>query len=157
VSAIARESQAFLRTGVVPSAGGLVRIVVFLHRARLDAELAAGANPLHSPASALRARQLRNPLTRARLATAIERAVKLARRPPRASVVVAPCRLDSVAERDLLTIAFRLRCSPPVEERAVAIVSALVTDGAGPLYNPAASHRLRDRVELALRWLERTS
>jgi hypothetical protein len=50
-----------------------------------------------------------------------------------------------------------LRCSPPVEERAVAIVSALVTDGAGPLYNPAASHRLRDRVELALRWLERTS
>jgi hypothetical protein len=72
-------------------------------------------------------------------------------------VVVAPCRLDSVAERDLLTIAFRLRCSPPVEERAVAIVSALVTDGAGPLYNPAASHRLRDRVELALRWLERTS
>jgi hypothetical protein len=154
MSAIARQSQAFLRTGVVPSAGGLTRIVVLLHRRRLDAELAAGANPLRSPALALRARQLRDPITRQRLATAIERVVKLARQPLRRSAIVAPCRLDSATQRGLLRIAIRLRRSPEIGERAMAVVSALVADGAGPLYNPAANHLLPDRVELALRWLD---
>jgi hypothetical protein len=157
MSAIARESQAFLRAGVVPSAGRLTRIAVLMHRRRLDAELAAGANPLRTTALALRARQLREPNTRRRLATAIERAVKLARQPSSRSALVDPRSLDSAAERDLLEIAVRLRGRPQVAERAVAIVSALVTDGTGRLYNPAAKHSLRDRVELALHWLDRTN
>jgi hypothetical protein len=81
------------------------------------------------------------------------RVVKFARQPPRRSAAAAPCRLDHATQRGLLRIAIRLR-SPEIGERAMAIVSALVADGAGPLHNPAGNHPLPDQIELALRRLD---
>jgi hypothetical protein len=150
---IAHQAETYLRTGAVPEAGRLLRIAVWLRRRRLDTALAAGANALESPALALRARQLGERARRRCLAMAIERALDLARRPPRRSGVVPPCDLVG-AERDLARIAIRLRSSRPIGERGAAIVSELLTDGTGPLYNPATSHRLRDQAVLALRCLD---
>jgi hypothetical protein len=154
MSAVARQAEAYLRTGAVPKPGRLLRLAVWIRRRRLDAELAAGWNPLGSPALALRARQLAEPAQRRCLATAIERALDLARRPAYRSGMIAPCRLDAAAERDLRYIALRLRTSGPIGERGAAIVSKLISDGTGPLYNPAISHRLRDQAVLALRCLD---
>jgi hypothetical protein len=150
---IAQQADAYLRTGAVPRAGRQLRIVVWLRRRQLDAALAAGANPLESPALALRARQLGEPARRRCVAMAIERALDLARRRPRRSGAIPPCDLAD-AERDLERIAIRLRSSRPIRERGAAIVSELLTDGTGPLYNPATNHRLRDRAVLALRCLD---
>jgi hypothetical protein len=80
MSAIARQADAYMRTGVVPEADRLLRLAVWLRHRRLDAALAAGANPLESAALALRARQLGEPARCRCLATALERALALARR-----------------------------------------------------------------------------
>jgi hypothetical protein len=149
MTAIARQAEAYLRTGAVPEARARLRLAVWLRRRRLDADLARGANPLESPALALRARQLGEPAQRHCLATAIERALDLARRPPRRSGLVAPGDLDRAAQHHLERNACRLRTNRPIGERG----GALVSDGTGPLYNPATSHRLRDHAVLALRCL----
>jgi hypothetical protein len=81
-------------------------------------------------------------------------ALDLARRPPRRSGLVAPCELNEAAERDLQRIAIRLRSSRPIGARGAAMVSELLSDGTGPLYNPATGHRLRDHTVLALRCLD---
>jgi hypothetical protein len=154
MSAIARQAQAYLRTAAVPEAGRRLRLAVSVRRRKLDAELAAGANPLGSPALALRARQLGEPAQRRCLASAIERALERVCRPPRRSGVIVPCRLDDAAQRDLVRITMRLRTGGPIRERGAAMVSELISDGTGPLYNPATSHRLRDEATLALRCLD---
>jgi hypothetical protein len=150
---IAQQAEAYLRTGAVPAAGRRLRLVAWLRRRQLDAALAEGANPLESPALELRARQLGELASRRCLAVAIDRALDLARRPPRRSGAVQPCELAG-AERELERIAIRLRSSRPIGERGAAIVSELLTDGTGPLYNPVTNHRLRDQAVLALRCLD---
>jgi hypothetical protein len=149
MTTIARQAEAYLRRGAVPEARARLRLAVWLRRGRLDADLARGANPLESSALALRARQLGEPAQRHCLATAIERALDLARR-PRRSGLVSTCDLDEATERDLERIAVRLRSHRPIGERG----RELVSDGTGPLYNPATCHRLRDRAVLALRCLD---
>lgn len=125
-----------MRTGAVPEARARPRLAVWLRRRRLDADLARGANPLESPALGLRARQLGEPAQRHCLATAIERALDHVRRPPRRSGLVAPGDLDRAAQHHLERIACRLRSNRPIGERGDALVSELVSDGTGPLYNP---------------------
>jgi hypothetical protein len=131
-----------------------VRLAVVVRRRHLDAQLAAGSNPLSNRMLALRARQLRQPTARRRLATTIEGAVKAARHPGVWTAAVTPRGLGRAAESDLLRIAERLRCGEAIGERGAAIASELVADGAGPLYHPAERHRLAARISFALRWLE---
>jgi hypothetical protein len=154
VTSISRESQAFLRTGSLPPPGLAIRVAVLARRRELDARLAAGDNPLSSRALALRARQLHDPTIRQALAKGIEKVVTTARRASPWSAVVVPRGLSPAAECDLLSIAARLRGSEPIGERGAAITSALISDGTGPLYDPAATDRLEARIALALRWLD---
>jgi hypothetical protein len=132
------------------------RIAARIEAARLDGELARGADPEERPALALRARRLLAPRTRATLGRHVEQmlddalagegAVLTRIRPRRGAVIEAADGLDAVAQR--------LLEPRPVAARGVARVRLLLTDGCGPLYVPAAGETLRTAVAAALDGLE---
>ena len=132
------------------------RIAARIEAARLDGELARGADPEERPALALRARRLLAPRTRATLGRHVEQmlddalepgAFVLTRiRPRRGAVLDAADELDAVAQR--------LLEPRPVAPRGVARVRLLLTDGCGPLYLPVAGETLRNAVAAALDGLE---
>ena len=66
--------------------------------------------------------------------------------PPRLSILGAAGTLAVLIDR--------LRSPEPVSARGVAKVRALVHDGAGPLYYPAAGNSLRRSVEDAIQALD---
>jgi hypothetical protein len=117
-----------------------LRVRVFASRRSLDDALADGASPLWSPELALRARQLVSHGSRQQFATSLERLVTEAQRSvsPRAVAVPLPRREISEAQTSLLSIATRLRDERPVYARGMALVSRLLSDGSGPLYNSNA-------------------
>src|SRR3954449_1260540 len=117
-----------------------LRARVFASRRSLDDALADGASPLWSPELALRARQLVSHGSRRQLATSLERLVTEAQRSvsPRAVAVPLPRREISEAQTSLLSIATRLRDERPVYARGMALVSRLLSDGSGPMYNSNA-------------------
>jgi hypothetical protein len=122
-----------------------LRARVFASRRSLDDALADGASPLWTPELALRARQLVSRGSRQHLATSLERLVKEAQRsvPPRAvAVPLLPRRAISAAQTSLFTIATRLRDERPVYARGMALLSRLLSDGSGPMYNSHAGGSL---------------
>jgi hypothetical protein len=141
---------------VAPRPGLRDRLAARIEAARLDGELARGADPEERPALALRARRLLAPRTRAALGRHLERmlddaltgegAVLTRIRPRRGAVLEAADELDAVAQR--------LREHRPVAAGGVARVRLLLTDGCGPLYLPVAGQTLRTAVEAALDGLE---
>jgi hypothetical protein len=132
-----------------PARGIAPRISERLHRRSLDRELGEGASPDDSPALALHAQRLQQRAFRARLATALEEAVRAAERPPVLSAR-APVNRTAVRrmamEIELLAAALRAGgCDP----RGIALANLLVTDGGGPLYGNSSDEGLRAAVNEA--------
>ena len=105
-------------------------------RRSLDEALADGASPLWSPELGMRARRVSRG-SRQQLASSLERLVKEAQRSvsPRAVAVPLPRRKISEAETSLFSIATRLRDERPMYARGTALLTQLVSDGSGPMYN----------------------
>ncbi len=86
---------------------------------------------------------------RRRLARSLRARVKDAEGPAaiRMSAAVPLCRRAVLPWREsLLGLAERLERPDPVNPAGVARVLVLLTDGTGPLYNPAAAGRMGDAV-----------
>jgi hypothetical protein len=125
------------------------RLRVQLHRTRLDRQLAEGVGSDSTEDRALRARQLARRRTRRRLARSLRARVNDAERPiaPHLSAAVPlSCKAVLSSREGLLGLAERLDSPDPLNPCGVARVLVLLTDGAGPLYSPAAADRLRDAV-----------
>ena len=134
----------------------LCRVRLVLYRGRLDAELAAGADPKTDPALALRARRLIRPRNRQRLAASLEHLVDDAAGDPGSYVSSAvPFQRDqvAVARGTLLSLAGALRDIDPVDPRGVAMTLRLITDPTSPLYVQTATGALQLRAHAALRRL----
>jgi hypothetical protein len=116
----------------------------------LDRQLAAGQAPEASAVLAARARRLVTPATRRALARDIEHLLERAGQHsgPRRAVRT---RLDAVAAGPGLRQACSLLRTPfPAGARGVAMLSVLLTDGTGPLYNPHSPVLLADAVRDAV-------
>jgi len=125
------------------------RLRVQLHKGRLDQQLAEGfgSDPIED--RALRAGQLTRMRTRRQLARSLRARVKDAQRPaaPRMSAAVPLSRRTVLRwQESLLGLAERLERPDPVNPCGVARVLVLLTDGTGPLYDPAAAERMSDAV-----------
>jgi hypothetical protein len=120
--------------------------------ARLDALLLAGADPEASAALQRRARALRGKRRRERTASGLEHAVTAARTRGEPFTAAVPVRWAEVwATRTLLLeLAFRIRLGDQANPAGLILASRLLTDGAGPLYAPAAPGALRDAVAEAI-------
>ncbi len=117
----------------------------------LDRLLASGVRPESNPLSAARAEKLVSPQTRSALASnwqaLLERASKPLQRNPR----VPLCRdRIAAAEDDIHEMISVLSASRPSSARGVAMVSRLLSDGAGPLYNRHANADLRSELLRAI-------
>jgi hypothetical protein len=69
-----------------------------------------------------------------------------------------PIRRDRVhqAEPEIYELITALRALGPIPARGVAIATALLTDGLGPIYNPNAPDDLAAAVALAVQHLDPT-
>jgi hypothetical protein len=122
-----------------PRSWGLrVRLKAATHRLELDARLAAGENPDACPELARRAHVLSGWRMRHRLADGVENVVVEAVAPPYEHGASVPVQREEVlaAQRDLLRLARALRSEPAAPVRAIAAVSLLLADGAGPVFVP---------------------
>jgi len=119
--------------------------------ARLDRELAAGASPETSALLATRAMQLTSMKFRRDLATNLQRILAAAGQPPAGrpspTAGVHPPRIP------LAMLAGSLAAPGPVPVRGVALISQLLADGAGPLYQEACGDDLGNIIEKATRAL----
>lgn len=131
-----------------------LRPAAFVHRFRLDAELAAGADPRSHALLELRAGQLVRSRYRRRLATSVERLVRDvdAGRGYWFSAAI-PFLHDQVAEarETLLAIAATLRAAEEVRPRGVAMVAQLLMDTTtSPLYVASARGALQLEAHAAV-------
>ena len=117
----------------------LLRARTALHHARLDAALAAGADPTESRELSLRAGQLTGRKRRLGLAASLEHAGEAAERPRGGAAVPVHRPAVREARAELLSLARELVERPHLSPRGVALTSALLSDGTGPLYRPAAT------------------
>jgi hypothetical protein len=123
-----------------------LRLGTWWARARLDRELAAGADPAAEPRRAYRAQQLTEMRTRRRVASGIERVVSQAQRSWRGASSGVPLQRRAVlgARPALLTLARALVNPGTVRVQGVALALLLLTDGLGPLYFAADAQALTD-------------
>ena len=121
-------------------------------------QMACGTPTESSALHAIRARALAlvRPAERESLAFALRRILADAAKPTRrVGPRVVPPRLSILGAAGILAVLIdRLRSPEPVSARGVAKVRALVHDGAGPLYYPAAGNSLRRSVEDAIQALD---
>jgi hypothetical protein len=113
-------------------------LVVWSRAASLDRELAAGVSPGASALLAIRAYMLTGRRGRVRVADGLARATRDAQTSGAGfSAAVRPDRRELLAARTVLdTLERRLRSPEPVSARGVALLRALLMDGASPLYRP---------------------
>jgi hypothetical protein len=120
-------------------------------RFALDQALAAGVDPSTCGRLGRRARSLRKPKSRHKIAADIERTLEAAdNRPPRLSAA-APLNRRAIRELRplLLTLADDLRADEPVEPRGVAITRQLLMDSCSPLYGQVDPGELEEEVRRA--------
>ena len=125
------------------------RLRVQFHKGRLDRKVADGFGSDASEDLAVRARQLAGMRIRRRLARSLRARVKDAERPPALRLTAAvplSRRVVRSWRESLLGLAERLEQPDPVNACGVARVLMLLTDGAGPLYEPAAAERMSEAV-----------
>jgi hypothetical protein len=133
----------------------LLALRVLLEQPSLDAQLAAGVDPVTSPELALRAGQLAGRRRRTRYARSLRRATAAAETPQTARVpargpAIPVCRIAVLAARaELLALADDLVELPHARPRGVALTLQLLCDGGGPLYRPWRSEDLREAAEQA--------
>ena len=128
---------------------------VWLSRGALDRRLARGADPTASPELSRRARQLTSRRCRAGLAAGLRNLLEEAAEPRLGFSAAVPLqRREILHERDfLLALAADLAGDDAVSPHGVALIEALLTDGASPLYTPAsegALHRALIHARAAL-------
>jgi hypothetical protein len=131
----------------------VLRLRVWLSRPRLDAELAAGADPHGTAMLERRATQLLRPRYRRSLAAALEQVIKMidAPRHPGVSSAVPVLRGQvAQARATVLSLAQVLRASESVHPRGVAMVWRLLSDPASPLYFSTESGALERQAQVAL-------
>lgn len=119
--------------------GLMLRARALGRRTRLDAELAAGADPSRDPALELRARQLTGSSSRVAIATTIHHLLDAADEPLeawRGRGPRPPLQREAIlaARSDLLAIADRLSSAAPVTPRTAALAAQLVWDAGSPIY-----------------------
>jgi len=121
----------------------------------LDRQLALGLPPWRGGPRAARARFIVSPAGRRQLIRGWSRLLDLARRPPSARSARGPlCRRALAgAEHDVRTMLGVLAAQRPVTARGAAMARALLTDGAGPLYNARSGRDLAGEVRDVTRWL----
>jgi hypothetical protein len=134
----------------------MLRARVFATRRSLDDQLASGASPAGTAALALRARQLVSSRTRQQVAAGLERLVGEAERPAplRPAALALPRRQIIELRPALLDLAACLRDARPVYAQGMALLWQLLTDGAGPAYDPHATDSLRRAVRVAAEALD---
>ena len=136
----------------------VLRARVWFKNVEIDTALAGGDDPTRTPELALRAEQLADPHTRARLATAIERLIAITDRGNRAAIAtpLAPFRPWQVnANRSLLLgLADRLRDQGPHALPGVAMTSLMLEDGRRPLSFDDRSVTLERAVRACLTALD---
>jgi hypothetical protein len=129
-----------------------LRLRVLFRRHALDRELAEGLAAEAARDRALRARQLIEPENCRRLAHTLRDLVAHAESPPRAafsSAIPVSRELVLIWRDAFLDLAARLEQPGYANATGVARVLRLLTDGAGPLFNPY-SEQLMDE---ALHWI----
>ena len=121
----------------------------------LDRELALGLPPWRGGPRAARARFIVSPAGRRQLIRGWSRLLDLARRPPSARSARGPlCRRALAgAEHDVRTMLGVLAAQRPITARGAAMASALLADGAGPLYYARSGRDLAGEVRDVTRWL----
>jgi hypothetical protein len=133
-----------------------VRLRVRWNRRELDAALADGVNPGKSEELALRAAQLAEPATRARIAAGIENLFRLATEGPgpRATTAMVVSTFDRhrvAANRPgLAALAARLRGEGPHTVRGLAMASILLDDDESPLYDRTTVDELEPAVRATI-------
>jgi hypothetical protein len=133
-----------------------LRSWVVVTRWRLDADLAAGADPGATPMLQLRAEQITRPRYRRRLALSLLRLSNEARARPKPGFSAAiPVRRDQIAEsrKTLVFVARALLFAEEVDARGVAMVRRLLADGGSPVYTAAEPGALEAQLQPALRFL----
>ena len=121
----------------------------------LDRELALGLPPWRGGPRAARARFIVSPAGRRQLIRAWNRLLDQAHRPPSANSSRGPlCRRAlAAAEHDVRTMLGAVAAQRPITARGAAMASALLADGAGPLYYARSGRDLAGEVRDVTRWL----
>jgi hypothetical protein len=131
--------------------GLCVRFGARVRAGSLDRALIAGADPASSTLLAARAVALSSPGTRDLIATGLERLIEAACGPQRRWCAVG--RGDSILANapEIRRLVAALRGDAPLKARGVAIVSDLLSDGAGPAYHgrPEDLARRLDEARMA--------
>lgn len=132
------------------------RLVAKARSLTLDAELAGGCAPDTERRRLVRAEMLASRRTRVALADGWELVLARSVRPRRAGLARIPLQYQQVraAEAAIRGLVWALRSGRAVNVQGVAMASLLLTDGTGPLYNPAPSEDLRADIKAALDHLD---
>jgi hypothetical protein len=127
-----------------------VRVRLWWRRDELDAQLAAGAQPLPGTLLHHRAEELASPAHRAEIAHALGEILREARRPRPSRGVRMPLRTRAIREcdEDILALVRRLEDDHAVDVQGVAMVTQLLGNPSGPLAR-AGDNSLRYAVRSA--------
>jgi hypothetical protein len=155
---LAPEPPLFGRGSPSGGASAALRLRVYLTRGRLDGQIASGRCLDGSAALMLRGRQLAHPHTRRQIARNLAHTVEYvdrnAGRRSFSAVVIAPAQVRA-GRREILELAGRLEATGPVNPTGVALAQGLLTDGAGPLFNPHSDRTVAEAVDEVQVALER--
>ncbi len=142
---------ALIASGIHPIVRS-TRLLARLFAGSLDRRLAAGRPPEASRLLAARAQVLASPAMRAALATDLARIGAGSRQTPVMRSPKVPLnRAGVIACAPLLQQAFDALVAPrPTLARGVAVISCLLSDGTGPLYDRRRSGELPDTLSEAI-------
>jgi hypothetical protein len=135
------------RRRVAAWAFGQGRLACLAARVRsqsLDRALIAGADPGSSAALAARAAMLTSPRSRAQIAEALEHLVCAAHAPRRRWWAVSPNGPVPANAEAIRELAALLRRDTPLYARGIAVLSQLLTDGCGPVYDGSEESLARE-------------
>jgi hypothetical protein len=136
------------------------RLLVRLRSGRLDVDLAAGGPREWSRLHAMRAEQLESLPFRSELADNWDRVLRIATGKVKGSRNArAVLRTDQIAQAEpqISQLTALLRELRPVPPSGVAAAYVLLTDGTGPVYNPASETDLSTAVTNAIALLNSPS
>jgi alpha-D-ribose 1-methylphosphonate 5-triphosphate synthase subunit PhnG len=127
------------------------RILAKARSLTLDAQLAEGCAPDTDRLRMVRAEVLASPRARLELAQEWERVLAQSVRPATVRLARIPLQYQQIraAEAGIRRLVGALRSAGAVNVQGAAMASLLLTDGTGPLYNPARSEDLRGDVNSA--------
>jgi hypothetical protein len=126
-----------------------LRVTVFVTRGALDQKIAGAHRDESSAALELRTRQLIHPRSRQRVAQylrgIVDSAARIGSRRVLSAAVIDPAAVTG-GRRPILRLAQQLEGRAPVSARGVVLARALLTDGCGPLFNPACGRSVDQAV-----------